>query len=150
MEEFDDNDFSDFEEIFDLIKQYEDAENRNKSVYFEEESFEQIIDYYLENREYDRAANAVAYALSIFPASVVLLIKNAEILAEQTKFQEALIVIDSALELSPNHISLHLLKADVYLGLHEHSCSFICKFCFIAYTISGRFMRYLSTGSRYL
>lgn len=121
MEEFDDNDFSDFEEIFELIKQYEDAENRNKSVYFEEDSFEQIIDYYLENREYDRAANAVAYALSIFPASVVLLIKNAEIFAEQTKFQEALIIIDRALELSPNHISLHLLKADVYLGLHEHS-----------------------------
>jgi tetratricopeptide (TPR) repeat protein len=106
---------SEFGELIDLIKQYEDAVQAKQSVFFEEDSFEQIIQFYLDSREFNKAMKVIDSALEQYPFSANFFIKKGEVLANQKYFKEALEVLGEAERLDPNNIGLFLIRADVYL-----------------------------------
>lgn len=109
-----------FGEIMDLIKQYEDSEKEHQQVFFEEESYDQIINFYHDNREYNKAMRVVNTALEQYPFSSFFYTKKAEILANQKRFDEALPVLDEAERLDPNDINIFLIRADVHLWEGRH------------------------------
>jgi len=108
-------DESEFGELIDLIKKYEDAVQAKQSVFFEEDSFEQIIQFYLDNREFSKAMKVIDSALVQYPFSANFFIKKGEVLANQKHFKEALQVLGEAERLDPNNVGLFLIRADVYL-----------------------------------
>ncbi|HRG88994.1 MAG TPA: hypothetical protein PLW44_08260, partial [Chitinophagales bacterium] len=52
-----------FGEIVDLVKQYEDSVKAREDVFLPEESYEQIIEFYLNNRENNKALRATESAI---------------------------------------------------------------------------------------
>ncbi len=116
-----------FGEIMDLIKKYEEAEKSSQQVFFEEDSYDQIVQFYQDNREYNKALRVVDAALEQYPFSAFFYTKKAEILANQKRFDEALPVLDEAERLDPNDINIFLIRADVYLweGRHQEAMDII-------------------------
>ena len=79
-----------FGDIVDLVKTYEDAWRSRQQVFFEEEDFEQVIQFYQENHELNKALRVIESALDQYSFSAFFHTKKAEILANQKRFEEAL------------------------------------------------------------
>ncbi|MBL7778429.1 MAG: tetratricopeptide repeat protein [Chitinophagales bacterium] len=110
-----------FGEIIDLVRQYEDAERKQAPIFFEEENYEHIINFYEDNREYHKALRVVDQALEQHSFSSYLHTKKAEILANQRKFDEALYYLAEAEKLDPNDVNVFLIRADVLLWEGRHA-----------------------------
>lgn len=108
-------------EIIDLVKKYEEFEKEKAQVFLSEENYEQIIQFYQDNREPNKALRVIENALEQFSFSSFFYTKKAEILANQKHFEEALQALDDAQKLDPNDINIFLIRADVALweGRHE-------------------------------
>ena len=101
MFEREDDDFS-RDDIASMVKQFEEALENNIQAFFDHSAFEYIIDYYEDQREYDRALAAVDAALSQYPFSSGLMTKQAQLLAEERRYDEAWEILDKAETLDPN------------------------------------------------
>ncbi|MBS1612878.1 MAG: tetratricopeptide repeat protein [Bacteroidetes bacterium] len=110
-----------FGEMMDLIKQYEDAEKENRKVFFDEENYDHIVQFYQDNREYNKALRVANTAMEQYPFSSVFYTKKAEILANQKRFDEALPLLEEAERLDPNDINIFLIRADVHLWEGRHA-----------------------------
>lgn len=110
-----------FGELIDLIKQYEEAVRNQLPLYFEEESYERIILFYQENREYNNALRVIETALTQYGFSSFFYTKKAEILANQRQFDEALDALQTAEGLDPRDVNVCLIRADVYLWQGKHT-----------------------------
>jgi tetratricopeptide (TPR) repeat protein len=110
-----------FGEIMGLIQQYEEAVKSRRGLYFEEESYEQIIQFYFDNREFNKSLRVVESALEQYPFSSFFHTKRAELLANAKRFEEAIQELETAENLDPNDINIFLIRADVNLwqGKHE-------------------------------
>ena len=72
-----------------LIKRFEEYLKNKSSYFFELDSFEQIIDYYLEEAKFKKALTAANLATNQYPFSAELLISNAQILSNLERYKEA-------------------------------------------------------------
>ncbi|NNC95214.1 MAG: tetratricopeptide repeat protein [Chitinophagales bacterium] len=109
-----------------LISKYEESIKANSPQYFNENTLEQIIDFYLENAHVNRAMIAVKSALELFPFSSLFFSKKAEIHIERKEYADAVEILEKAEILDPSNIQLLLLKADAYLSLSEHGEALKC------------------------
>ena len=116
-----------FGEIVDLVKKYEESVKEHQQVFLEEDNYEQIIQFYLDNRENNKALRVIESALEQFSFSSFFYTKKAEILANQKHFAEALVALDEAEKLDPNDINIFLIRSDVALweGRHEEAKSYM-------------------------
>lgn len=117
--EFQDDSSNDL--VLELVKQFEAAVKEQQQVFLEEENYEQIVEFYMEAREFKNALLAIENALEQYSFSSFFYTKKAEIFANQKHFSEALIVLEEAQRLDPTDINIFLIRADVYLweGKHE-------------------------------
>ncbi|WP_111599701.1 tetratricopeptide repeat protein [Chitinophaga skermanii] len=115
------NEFNeDFEDLRDLLQQFENLKEGRSHSFLDEDSFEQIIDYYDEHDELNNAIQAAEMAIEQFPFSSQLLLKKSSLLIESKKYKEALDILEKAALLDSNDINLYILKTDVYLALNQH------------------------------
>lgn len=141
------NDFNnpDFGEIIELIQQYEEAVKVNATPNFSEDSFEKIIGYYQDNREFKKAMGVIDSAIELFPFSEEFLLKKAEVFAEQNQLEKALEYIDFAEILDPSDVRIPLTRADILLfkGLHNEALAEIERGFLLAETDEDRCELYL-------
>lgn len=109
------------QEALELVKQYENVRKNNQNYFFEHESLEDIIDFYEENSEWDKAYDAANFAAEQHPGSATFLAKKAQFLFEQKQFAPALALIEKALLLSPTDMDALVLQADIYNQLGEYA-----------------------------
>ncbi len=76
-----------------LLQKYETMKKDTKSVFFDVEEFEQIIDYFLEDMQYEAATEAAELGSVQHPASVEIKYKVIHILMEQGNSKKALLVL---------------------------------------------------------
>ncbi|WP_344979422.1 tetratricopeptide repeat protein [Compostibacter hankyongensis] len=115
------NQFSDeFHSLNELIQQYENLRDGRAHAFLDEDSFEQIIDYYDDQDQLQYAIQAAEYGIEQFPYCSLLLLKKANLLIETRHYQDALGILERVEALDPMDINLHVLKADVYLGMNQH------------------------------
>jgi tetratricopeptide (TPR) repeat protein len=112
-----------FGEMMELIQKYEEATQQNSAPYFDEESYEKIIYFYQDNREFKKARQVIDKALEQFPFSGEFLLKKAELLAEQNFLEEALAVLDQAEQFNPLDVSIAMTRADILLFKGEHDAA---------------------------
>lgn len=114
-----------FGEIVDLVKRYEEWEKEKRQIFLDEENYEQIIQFYQDNREPNKALRVIETALEHFSFSSFFYTKKAELLANQKQFEAALHALDEAQKLDPNDINIFLIRADVALweGRHDDAKS---------------------------
>lgn len=109
--------YHDKESIDELLKQYNNLRSGRSSIFFEEEAFEKIIDYYDEQEDLSRALEAAEIAIEYWPFSSSLLIRKADLLLATRKYKEALILLEKAELFDATDINLYILKTDAYLAM---------------------------------
>lgn len=110
----------DSEDLRDLLQQFENLRAGRSHSFLDEDSFEQIIDYYDEHDELPNALQAAELAIAQYPYSSALLLKKANLLIETKKYNDALELLEKAAVLDRNDINLYILQTDVYLALNQH------------------------------
>jgi tetratricopeptide (TPR) repeat protein len=108
------------EQMKELLRQYNNFKTGKKFDFIEEESFEQIIDYFDENDNLPLALEAADFAVEQYPYSSSLFIKKADILIATQRYREALTILEKAEILDSSDINLYILKTDAYLALDDH------------------------------
>lgn len=109
----------DREQLRELLKQYENFKSGRSHSFIEEDAFEKIIDYYQEKEELVKAMEAAEIGSEQFPYSSMLLIKKADILLANRRYQDALDILEQASLLDGADINLYILKTDAYLALDQ-------------------------------
>ena len=82
------------EEFQVLLRKYEDMRSGTQSIFFDVEEFEQIIDYYLDDFQYDEAKEAAQLGKKQHPASVEIKYKFIHIYIEQGQPKKALVLLE--------------------------------------------------------
>lgn len=96
-----------------LVEQYETARRHNKQLKLDQDAFEQLIDYYLDRNEIDRALDVADISLEHFPYSGVLLLRKAELLFENKQLHPALDLLAKAEIYDPSETGIYLLRAEI-------------------------------------
>ena len=109
-----------FEDLNELIRQFEQMKAGHSHSFLDEDSFEQIIDYFDEHDELPQAIQAAELGIEQFPFSSSLLLKKSNLLIETKKYKEALVMLEKAELLDTTDINLYILKTEAYLALNEH------------------------------
>lgn len=109
--------YQDKEGITELLRQYYNLRNGRKSIFFDEESFETIIDYFDDQEDLSKALEAAETAIEYYPYSGALLIKKADLLLATRKYREALEILERAEAFDATDINLYILKTDAYLAM---------------------------------
>jgi tetratricopeptide (TPR) repeat protein len=109
----------DREGMIELLQQYNNMKQGNSYGFIEEDSFEQLIDYFDEKDDLASALEAAEYGIQQYPYSSILLIKKADLLIAKRLYREALALLEKAELLDTGDINLYILKTDVYLALDQ-------------------------------
>ncbi len=98
------------EEFQVLLRKYEDMRSGSQSIFFDVEEFEQIIDYYLDDFQYDEAKEAAKLGKQQHPGSVEILYKFIHIYIEQGQAKKALSMLEQIPVWEENNPELYFLK----------------------------------------
>ncbi len=98
------------EEFQVLLRKYEDMRSGTQSIFFDVEEFEQIIDYYLDDFQYDEAREAADLGNRQHPASVEIKYKFIHIYIEQGQAKKALALLDEIPVWEENNPERYFLK----------------------------------------
>src|SRR6476619_819020 len=109
----------DKDSMTELLKQYNNLRNGQTSIFFDEESFEKIIDYFDDQEDLSKALEAAETAIEYYPYSGSLLIRKADLLLATRKYKEALDVLEKAELFDATDINLYILKTDAYLTMDK-------------------------------
>jgi len=98
------------EEFQVLLRKYEDMRSGSQSIFFDVEEFEQIIDYYLDDFQYDEAREAAQLGKKQHPASVEIKYKFIHIYIEQGQPKKALALLEEIPVWEENNPERYFLK----------------------------------------
>ena len=98
------------EEFQVLLRKYEDMRSGSQSIFFDVEEFEQIIDYYLDDFQYDEAREAAKFGKQQHPGSVEIKYKFIHIYIEQGQPKKALSLLDEIPVWEENNPERYFLK----------------------------------------
>lgn len=98
-----------------LVNQYEQMLAEGVVAFLEPESFEHIIDYYEEENELQKALGVVENALTQHTYTAVFYIRKAQLLIEESRFEDAEKCLDMALIYEPSNLDILLTKADLFM-----------------------------------
>jgi tetratricopeptide (TPR) repeat protein len=113
--------------LSELVKKYEQAHQNNEQLFFDESDLEDIIDYYLDNLNFESALNVANEGIDLFGFSATFYQKKAEILIETQHYDDAWQMLEIAESYAPKETSIALLKADVltYKGEYKEAVAII-------------------------
>jgi tetratricopeptide (TPR) repeat protein len=113
--------FDDFEEesIDSKISRYETALNADPSFYFDRDDYQDVVEFYLVNLEFDKAKQALDFALEQHPGSVDLQINQAQLLQVNGKNKEALSLINHVTEIDPINIDAWITRGAILSRLNN-------------------------------
>lgn len=108
----------DFNSLFgnspkELINRYESMLARGDQYFFDVEEFQNLIDYYISERKNAQAFEVLDIAKKQHPSTSDLLIREAELLAQNERFTEALSAINSVEDYEPYNLEVYLTKASI-------------------------------------
>jgi len=112
---------SDYSSEYGVVKKFEEMLFSKKTIFFDVDEFEDILNYYSEENETEKALKAVRYALDLHPKSASLLLSCAQLYVSIHKPQEALRFLNQAEEIAPYDIDLYYTKATIFSQLRRYN-----------------------------
>ncbi len=100
-----------------LLKNYQRLKDGVGGVFIEEDGFEQIADYYIENEHFQAALEAAEMGFSQYPYSAGLLVLRSESLIALRRYQESLFFLEKAEWLDRNEANIYILRTEALLAL---------------------------------
>lgn len=95
--------FEDRDEVLDTVRRFERMVANNEPVFFDLADFENIIDHYTTNTQYDKALQACEAAIAQYPFSTELLIDRSQVLAMKGEYTAAATQIEDVAQLDPDN-----------------------------------------------
>lgn len=117
--EFDDQNISN--EFKELIDRYQHMIVEDSALFFEEEEFEWIIEYFESRNELGNAMLAVSHAMLQYPYSETFLIKKAELLFEEKEIEQAMEMLDKASIYDASDLDIYLLRSEILVYQGEYN-----------------------------
>lgn len=114
----------DFNELLSLIEEYENNTKFAQVQYFSIEDYLNIIDFYLDEGQLDKALEASGHGVDAYPYSTVFYYRQADTYIKLHQEEKAISTLNYALTLSPNAARGHLLKAEAYAYLEKYEEAF--------------------------
>lgn len=123
----DENDFMyGDDETLEAVRRFEDSLDSRKGLFFDIIEFENIIDYYMNSDNLNKASKAVDIASRFHPNSIEIQIRKAELLITQSKFSEALSMLQIITRIDPFNGEALYLKGQVCLELGDAEAAESC------------------------
>ena len=115
--------------IFDLVVSYETAKQAGMSTYFNEEKYDQLIDYFEFELMYPKALVVAEEAISKFPNSVKFLFRKIHLQIFSGEFENALMNLDFAEAMVDDDLDINLHRAYVLgeLGISDKAINILNK-----------------------
>lgn len=95
-----------------LVFQYESSAKSGQTLFFDEHSFLQLIEFYQKEERLDQAIEVANQAIERYLFSVDFYLRKAELLIDDGKEQAALNTLDQAESFAPGQLEIILLKAE--------------------------------------
>ena len=108
------------EKVLALAKAFEEMMNAGESKFFDHDELEILIEHYLEKGSLRKAQQVHHYASSLYPESLVLQLREAQILASNGKHVQAIPRLKNLLSFEPHNEEIHLTLANIYSQMREH------------------------------
>ena len=102
--------FENHRAVLDTVRRFERMVAQHASIFFDLEDFENIIDHYVTNAEFDKALQACEAALGQYPFSTELLIDRAQVTAMRGDYTEAERQIDHVADLDPTNADVAVTR----------------------------------------
>ncbi len=106
-------DFKSRREQKDLITKFETSLNEGKTVFFDLDDYQTIVDHYLTKGKNNKALQVCDQGIVLYPYSIDLMLDKAQVLSNLERFEKALDVLDQALNLQPNDGDIYILKGNI-------------------------------------
>ena len=111
------------QQLNNLIARFDDMLSRNEFFYFDSEEIERIIDHYITNGNHNKIQEAIKLADKLFPFSIELQIKKAQVLVSYDEADYALKQLTKIEHLAQNNEDFIFTLAVAYSKLEQHSKS---------------------------
>ncbi len=97
-------------DLQEILGRFENMLNQLEAYFFDVHEFESIIDHYLDTNHFTKAIDAVHYGINQHPGSTTLLIKEAQVYAEEGESAKALKMINSLEKIEESNNEVYMLK----------------------------------------
>lgn len=115
------DDFEEDNDLQGLLSRFEAMIDRGAEYFFDSEDFEDIIDYYLDETEVDKAKIAIEAAQHQYPYNRIFDFKKAQLLDFTRQEEEALKILSGLLQTFPEmRGDIHYLRGSIYSKLQNH------------------------------
>ena len=104
----------DFDEVLELVNQFEKMIDEGSYFFFDIEDIEDIIDHYLQASDKVRARQALNFAAIQHPNATGVMLRQAYLLISENKPDQALSMLGSIESIEPNNIDIHMAKGIIY------------------------------------
>ena len=108
------------DEIGALVSRFEALLKSGEGHFFDVEEFEAIIDYYLDIQQTSLTRSAIEWAKEQHPGSNSFKIREARLLTQEAKYNQALKILDSLDMLEKGNEELYYAKAEIYSLMDKH------------------------------
>ena len=114
------------EDVSNDVKRYEKMLRNKTTEYFDAETLEGIIDYYIQTNKLKKAFAAVTYALNLYQSHSEFLLQKAEVYILGERYESALEELETVENFEPFNTDLHLLKGETLINLRQFNEAAIC------------------------
>jgi tetratricopeptide (TPR) repeat protein len=114
-------DQAEFEELKEMLKQFESANSNQETINFNEEEFENIIHFYLQNNQAQFALEASEMALTIFPYSSEFCLTKADAHLELGELDEAEEYLTNNFKIDKSDIDYYIILSEVYVLRNDYA-----------------------------
>lgn len=111
---------AEFEELKELLNQFEDAISKQETISFSELEFEDIIHFYLRNNQAQNALDASEMALKHFPSSSEFSLTKADAHIELGELEEAESLLINNFKIDKSDIDFYIILSEVYLLKNDY------------------------------
>ena len=98
------------DEVLNSVNRYEEMLKNRTRCFFDVHEFEDIIDYYLDSKNFTKATIAASHANSIYPSATSIKLRMAEILIDTSQPAKALNILDNIGRVESDEYALYLLR----------------------------------------
>ena len=112
---------AEFEELKELLAQFEQANSNKEIINFTEEEFEEIIHYYLRTNEAQFALDASEMALRIFPYSSEFCLTKADAHIELGELEEAENYLTTNFKIDKSDVDYYIILSEIYVLRSEYA-----------------------------
>ena len=106
--------------LTDLVRRFEEMIKQGEEFFFDLDELEGLMDHYMDRREIRRAKAVLNHAIKLYPGSLTLRLRQAQVLANGGQTVKAVPILRELLSIEPHNDEVHLTLGSVYSHMMEH------------------------------